>query len=105
MFFGTGGAAIAPQDPACFVQVGFQRVGPVPKRAGVVGAQVFSIHYFQSGARHLYKHRAHMEQLASGDYVLADEVTHACTKLAVCNATSGDAVVHDPPARPAPEAA
>ena len=56
--------------------------------------QVFGVHHFQPGARHVLQHGADVHQFAAGENILFNEVTHAGTELPVFQPAGRDAVVH-----------
>ena len=56
-----------------FVLIGFQAIDPMPKRLGVMDAQIFNIATFQTFARHDFQHLGNMRQLTVGEHIFVDE--------------------------------
>ena len=80
-------------EGTCAVELALQSVRPGPQRAGVMGSQVLGVDEFESAARQGLDGAGHVHQLATGEDVPFDEVTHAGTEPVVLDAAGGDRMI------------
>ena len=92
-FFGLHRIAAFNQQVFGLLQLGFQRIGPVPQRAGIVGVRVLQIQQLETGPREVRRQRADMQQLPARKDVFFYEVPHARAQLPVVQSAGCDAVV------------